>query len=74
MAVAFAIDSSIFDVHLRRIDVEINSPLCLGRTVVDVHGMSKKTPNVHLIERVDVDEFWKLMIDSLVRAKQRRHE
>lgn len=63
----------MFHVTRRRVDVELASPLCLGRTVVDLFEHKKSLPkNINLIERVDVDGFWRLMIESLSRASQRR--
>jgi inosine-uridine nucleoside N-ribohydrolase len=74
LAVAFVIAPELFTWQKRRVDVELHSPLCVGRTVVDVYAHSKRAPNVNVIEKADIDGFWSLMIESLRRASNRRQE
>lgn len=69
-AVAFAIDPSLFDFRLMRVDVETHSLLSYGQTVCDIYSMSERPKNVHVCTRIDVDRFWKLMLDSLVQANR----
>ncbi|CAK9250844.1 unnamed protein product, partial [Sphagnum jensenii] len=67
-AVAFVIDSSMFEYKLIRVDVETNDTLSLGRigrTICDVCDTSKKTKNVNVCLKINVDKFWSLMVEAL---------
>ena len=72
-AVAFLIDPSIFDYALMYVDVETTSPLTSGMTVCDVdsyHLFSDRPKNVHVGWKMNVEKFWKLMLDALSRANE----
>jgi inosine-uridine nucleoside N-ribohydrolase len=64
-AVAAVIDPAI--VPTRRVNVEVDtaSPLSLGRTACDVHGVTGREPNVDLAVDLDVDRFWDLVVAGL---------
>jgi inosine-uridine nucleoside N-ribohydrolase len=68
LAILYAFAPELFETVRVRVDVEISSGFCDGRTVVDVFGHSKKAPNVTLAKRVDVPEFWNWMMKALERA------
>ena len=70
LAVAVAIDRSLFVGRMVRIDVERNSQFCNGRTVCDIYKRTGRRPNVWLAERVDVNGFWELMLDALNSANR----
>lgn len=67
-AAAFAIDPSIFDYRLMRVDVETVSPLCTGQTVCDCYGYSQKAKNVHVATKMDLDKFWNMMFEAIQAA------
>jgi len=52
------------EVHLA---VETESPLTLGRTVADWWGVTGRTPNATIMDGVDPDGFYALLIDRLSR-------
>jgi len=60
-----------FDTLNVYVDVEISSKKCLGRTLVDVHGILKKDPNVLVCTRVDSDKFWERMFECLHLANSK---
>jgi len=70
LAVAYVINPLLFTVELMRVDVETSSPLCAGRTVCDIYHMSTVPKNVHVALKVNVDEFWNLLLSSLTKANQ----
>ena len=47
---------------------ECKSELCLGQTVCDIWGYSKKRKNVHVARSMDVGGFWKLFFTAVLRA------
>lgn len=70
-AVAYAINASIFESKLMRVDIETHSLLSYGQTVCDIYGMSKNKKNVNVCNRMDVDRFWDMIIDSLEKANKK---
>uniref|UniRef100_A0A6B2LA08 Inosine/uridine-preferring nucleoside hydrolase domain-containing protein n=1 Tax=Arcella intermedia TaxID=1963864 RepID=A0A6B2LA08_9EUKA len=65
LAVAYAIDPSLFETLFTRVDIEVESKLSKGQTVCDIYLMGKKElRNVHLATKVDVNKFWDLMFDA----------
>lgn len=67
-AVAFIINPNIFHYRLMRVDIETHSNLSYGQTVCDIYNMSNKRKNVHVCLRIDIDQFWKLIIDAINQA------
>jgi len=53
------------------VDVETGSEKCIGRTLVDIHGILKKKPNVIVCTRVDSRKFWHKMFKCLQLANSR---
>jgi hypothetical protein len=51
-----------------RVDIETASPLSAGQTVCDVWHYSKLPKNCKVARRMDVPQFWGLMLDALGRA------
>lgn len=69
-AVAFAIDPSMFETKLMRVDIETHSQLSHGQTVCDIYGMSSRPKNVHVCTKIDEARFWELMFETLIKANQ----
>jgi purine nucleosidase len=53
------------------VDVECNSPLTLGATVVDWWGVSGKPPNALVLRTIDADAYFQLIFDRLLRLQPR---
>ena len=64
-AVAVAVDPSIFEFTLMRVDVETSSHLSYGQTVCDIYNMNPKKKNIHVCTKMNVAKFWQLMIEAL---------
>jgi inosine-uridine nucleoside N-ribohydrolase len=64
-AVAHVIDPTLIATSLLNTEIEVAAELTLGRTVVDVHGVSGRTPNVHVGIDVDGSRFARLLVDRL---------
>lgn len=69
-AIAFAIDQSMFQFKLLRVDIETHSQLSYGQTVCDFYDLSKKKKNVHVCLKIDSDKFWTLLIESIEKANK----
>jgi inosine-uridine nucleoside N-ribohydrolase len=67
-AVAYVIAPELFTVEKLRVDIETQSELSAGQTVVDLWGSSGKSPNANVCMQMKVDKFWDLMIDAIQAA------
>eukprot|EP01027_Heterolobosea_sp_BB2_P018378 GEZU01025901.1.p2 GENE.GEZU01025901.1~~GEZU01025901.1.p2 ORF type:complete len:156 (-),score=46.77 GEZU01025901.1:226-693(-) len=68
-AVAYVINEELFfHVEHVRVEIETKSEFCNGRTVVDLYNRLNKPANAHVALKMNVDGFWDLFLDSLVRA------
>jgi len=70
-AAFFLINPLAFDYKLMRVDVEINvKSICYGQTVVDYYDTIKaKNKNVNVFLKMNVDEFWKTLLESFKKAE-----
>jgi purine nucleosidase len=50
-----------------RVDIEISSPLTIGRTVCDVHARSGRAANVNVLDNIYADGFFELLGERLAR-------
>ncbi|MDM8533471.1 nucleoside hydrolase [Clostridiaceae bacterium HSG29] len=64
-AVAYAIDSSIFEGKEYHVDVECEGKYTYGRTVVDFKNRLKKEKNVKVLFGVDRDKLVKILFDVI---------
>lgn len=69
-AVFYAINREYFTAKLYRVDVELAGTHSRGQTVVDIWGQSGRVPNVTVGLTLDVDVFWREMMDVLDRVAQ----
>jgi inosine-uridine nucleoside N-ribohydrolase len=67
-AVAYVIAPELFEVEKLRVDIETQSELSAGQTVVDLWGSSGKKPNANVCMKLKVDKFWNLMVDAIEAA------
>jgi len=69
-AVFYCINPGQFRSLRTYVDVELGSEKCFGRTLCDLHGITKKEPNVTVCYQVDVEAFWKQMLTCLKLANE----
>eukprot|EP01006_Ploeotia_vitrea_P006261 TRINITY_DN12658_c0_g1_i1.p1 TRINITY_DN12658_c0_g1~~TRINITY_DN12658_c0_g1_i1.p1 ORF type:complete len:328 (-),score=196.24 TRINITY_DN12658_c0_g1_i1:29-889(-) len=71
--IAYVIDPTLFHLQFMRVDVELASPLSIGQTVCDVHGVRQHSlpKNVHVATKMNVEGFFDLMMDALRKCDQR---
>jgi purine nucleosidase len=60
----FLVDSSIFTHKMVNVEVEVDSELTLGQTVVDSLGISGRKQNVNWVYDLDSDEVYNVLFDS----------
>ena len=65
VAVAHVIDSSLVETRHRNVEVELESELCRGRTVVDLWRRTARQPNAHVGVDLDVDRFFDLLVERI---------
>jgi purine nucleosidase len=65
--IAHLIDDAIFTTRHVNVEVETDSSLTLGETVVDWWHMTDRTPNCHVGECANHERFFELLIERLAR-------
>lgn len=65
--VAYLIDPALFSGKACHVEVETESELTIGQTVVDWWGMTGKPPNALVMDSVDAEGFMALVIDRIGR-------
>ena len=65
--IAYLLKPSLFEGRDMFVEVELASPATRGRTVCDPWNVTGRTPNVQVIESIDVDGFFALLVERLAR-------
>jgi inosine-uridine nucleoside N-ribohydrolase len=65
VAVAHVIRPGLVETRHRNVEVELESELCRGRTVVDLWNRTDRPPNVHVGVAIDVDAFFDLLVERI---------
>jgi inosine-uridine nucleoside N-ribohydrolase len=65
VAVAHLIRPGLVETRHRNVEVELESELCRGRTVVDLWNRTDRSPNVHVGVGVDADAFFDLLVERI---------
>jgi inosine-uridine nucleoside N-ribohydrolase len=65
VALATVIRPGLVETRLRNVEVEIESELCRGRTVVDLWQRTGRPANVQVGVDVDVDAFFALLVERI---------
>ena len=65
VAVAHVVDGDLVETRHRSVQVELESELCRGRTVVDLWRRTDQPPNAHVGVRLDVDGFFDLLVTRI---------
>ena len=68
VAIAVLIDPSITKNRFVNVEVELNGKFTRGATVVDIYNREERTPNCHVALELDVEKFWKLMLEAVSKA------
>lgn len=71
LTIAYLIEPDMIKTEFMYVEVECGSTCCDGHTNCDVKHRSKKPKNVHVALDVDAKRFWKLLMDSLVKANEK---
>ena len=65
VAVAHLIRPDLVETRHRNVEVELESELCRGRTVVDLWNRTDRPPNVRVGVAIDVDAFFDLLVERI---------
>ncbi|MDA0229595.1 MAG: nucleoside hydrolase [Proteobacteria bacterium] len=65
--IAYILRPDLFTGQEMRVDIEISSPLTIGRTVCDQHARSGRAANANVLEKIDADGFFALLGERLAR-------
>lgn len=69
LTVAYCIDSNIFESNYFNVDVEINSGITLGQTIVDKFNVMGNEKNVLVAHDINnIEKFWEMQISALENA------
>ncbi len=65
VAVAHLVRPGLVETRHRNVEVELESELCRGRTVVDLWQRTDSPPTVHVGVGVDADAFFDLLVERI---------
>jgi len=62
LVVFYLLRPDTFELKYYNVEVETESELCLGRTLIDIYAFTKRKPNVYVVTNFTGKEFfWKTM-------------
>jgi inosine-uridine nucleoside N-ribohydrolase len=67
VAVAHVIRPGLVETRYRNVEVEIDSELCRGRTVVDLWNRTGRPANAHVGVALDAEAFFDLLVERIAR-------
>jgi inosine-uridine nucleoside N-ribohydrolase len=65
VAVAHLVRAGLVETRFRNVEVEVDSELCRGRTVVDLWQRTERPANAHVGVDLDVDAFFALLVERI---------
>jgi inosine-uridine nucleoside N-ribohydrolase len=65
LAVAYVLETDLVETLTRNVEIDTESELCRGRTVVDLWQRTDREPNAHVGVEVDSDSFLELLIERI---------
>src|SRR5437764_647089 len=65
VALAYAFRPDLLETRELNVEIETESELCRGRTVVDVWRRTGREPNAHVAVGIDADAFVELLVERL---------
>jgi purine nucleosidase len=66
-AIAYLLAPHLFEGRHLSVEVETTSTTTLGRSIADVWNVTDRPPNAYVLERMDVDGFYDLLVERLQR-------
>jgi inosine-uridine nucleoside N-ribohydrolase len=67
VAVAQVLDPGLVQTRRRNVEVELESELCRGRTVVDLWQRTRRPANAHVGVDLDAEHFFDLLVERIAR-------
>ena len=61
---AYLVDSTLTTGEITNVEVEVDSQLTLGQTVVDINNISGRNKNVHWMNRVDGEKLFNIITNT----------
>jgi inosine-uridine nucleoside N-ribohydrolase len=65
VAVAHVLRPDVVETKHLNVEIDVESELCRGRTVVDLWRRTEREPNVHVAVDIDADAFLELLIERV---------
>lgn len=65
IALATLIQPGLVETQHRNVEIELDSELCRGRTVVDLWRRTDRTPNAHVGVSLDAEAFFDLLVERV---------
>ncbi len=65
VAVAHLIRPDLIETRHRNVEIELESELCRGRTVVDLWSRTERPPNAHVGVDIDAEAFFDLLVERI---------
>ena len=65
VAVAHVIRPELMETRHRNVEIELESELCRGRTVVDLWQRTERAPNAHVGVSLDAPAFFELLVERI---------
>lgn len=65
--IAYLIDPGLFEGRRLNVVIDLQSPLTMGMTVVDLWGLTDRKPNALWLQSADADGVFQLLVDCLRR-------
>jgi inosine-uridine nucleoside N-ribohydrolase len=65
VAVAHVLRPGLVETVRRNVEVELESELCRGRTVVDLWRRTDRPPNAHVGVSLDTEAFFDLLVERI---------
>jgi pyrimidine-specific ribonucleoside hydrolase len=70
VAVAHVVDGALVETVHRNVEVEVDSELCRGRTVVDLWSRTDRRPNAHVGVGLETDRFFDLLVERVASLER----
>lgn len=65
--IAYLLEPEIFSGREVNVEIEVDSPLTEGMTVVDWWGVTDRPPNAHVINQIDTARYYDLLVERIAR-------
>jgi purine nucleosidase/pyrimidine-specific ribonucleoside hydrolase len=65
VAIAHVVRPGLVETAHRNVEIELESELCRGRTVVDLWRRTERPPNAHVGVGIDADGFFDLLVERI---------